>query len=335
MNNLGITLEQARALDALDRTGTFQAAAAVLRRGHTSVLYLIRTLEDALGFAVLDRSGYRTALSPRGRRVLEGCRELLAAEAALHATVAALRAGWEPTVTVVSDGIVPIDPLLHAVRALITEQVPTRIDVRTEFLAGVEAEFERTSADVMIAVVPARTSGLTIVELPPFRATLVARADHPLASGRHTARELARHLLLTVRGSDPRLELSTAHLESRSTVHLNDFAAKRAAILAGIGFGWLPDSSIASELATGELRPIQWSRASTHLFHPRLYHRGQLGPAARRLVASLAGERATSDTHDEAPRASRRRTRAREPKREPKRAPKRTRTTARGARARA
>ena len=291
MNHLGITLEQARALDALERTGTFQAAAAALRRGHTSVLYLIRTLEDALGFAVLDRSGYRTALSARGRRVLEGCRELLAAESSLQATVAALRAGWEPTVTVVSDGIVPIDPLLHAVRALVAEQVPTRIDVRTEFLAGVEAEFERTSADVMIAVVPSRTPGLSTVELPPFRATLVARADHPLATGRHTARDLARHLLLTVRGSDPRLELSTATLESRSTVHLNDFAAKRAAILAGIGFGWLPDALIATELARGQLRPIRWSRASTHVFHPRLHHRGHLGPAARRLVSSLAEER--------------------------------------------
>lgn len=300
MNNVAappsVTLDQARALDALDRAGTFAAAAAALRRGHTSVLYAIRTLEDALGFAVLDRSGYRTRLTARGRRVLEGCRALLAAEAALATTVVELRAGWEPTVSVVFDGIVPIDPLLRAVGRLVDDEVPTRIDVRAEFLAGVEDAFERTAADLMIAVVPPRATGLTAIELAPLRASLVARADHPLARGRHDERAMRGHLLLTVRGSDPRLELPTAGIEARSTVHLNDFASKQAAILAGIGYGWLPDALIESALARGRLRRIRWTRPSSHVFHPRLYHRGQPGPAARQLIAALAGDRFEATT---------------------------------------
>ena len=98
---------------------------------------------------------------------------------------------------------------------------------------------------------------------------------------------MRRHLLLTVRGSDPRLELSTSAIESHSTVHLNDFAAKRTAILAGIGYGWLPDAMIADDLARRRLRRIQWTRSSRHVFHPRVYHDGQPGRAARRLVAAL------------------------------------------------
>ncbi|MBS1122536.1 MAG: LysR family transcriptional regulator [Deltaproteobacteria bacterium] len=291
VNNPSVTLEQARALDALDRAGTFAAAATALRRGHTSVLYLIRTLEDALGFRVLDRTGYRTRLTPSGRRVLEGCRSLLTAEAELATTIVQLRAGWEATVSVVFDGIVPIDPLLRAVGRLVHEQVPTRIDVRAEFLAGVEEAFEHTAADLMIAVLPPRVAGLVAVELAPLHASLVARADHPLADGRHDERALRGQLLLTVRGSDPRLDLSTSGIEARSTVHLNDFASKQAAILAGIGFGWLPDVLIEPELARGRLRRIQWARPSTHVFYPRLYHRGQPGPAARQLIAALEGDR--------------------------------------------
>ena len=283
-----VSLDQARALDALDRHGTFQRAATALRIGHTSVLYAIRTLEDGLRIAVLDRSGYRTRLTPRGRRVLEGCRGLLAAEAELATTILELREGWEPTIAVVFDGIVAIEPLLHAVGRLVAEKVPTRIDVRAEFLGGVEDAFESMTADLMISVLPPRTVGLTAVELPLLRASLVARADHPLARGKHTERDLKSHLLLTVRGSDPRLDLSTAGIEARSTVLLNDFAAKRAAILAGIGYGWLPDGMIARELARGRLERIRWTRPSTHAFHPRLYHRGQPGPAARQLIAALS-----------------------------------------------
>jgi DNA-binding transcriptional LysR family regulator len=223
MHHPAITLEQARALDALARGGTFAAAATELRRGHTSVLYLIRTLEDVLGFPVVDRTGYRTALSARGARVLESCRALLAAEAELASTIRDLRAGWEPTVTVVFDGIVPIEPLLHAVGRLVGERVPTRIDVRAEFLAGVEDAFTRIGAELMIAVLPPRRA-LTSIELAALPASLVARADHPLAHGRHDVRAMRRHLLLTVHGSDPRLDLPTSAIEAHSTVHLNDFA---------------------------------------------------------------------------------------------------------------
>lgn len=287
MNILSITLEQARALDALERSGTFAAAATELRRGHTSVLYLIKTLEDALGFAVVDRSGYRSTLSPRGRRVLDGCRALLAAEAELASTVVELRAGWEPSVTVVFDGIVPIDPLLRALGRLVGEQISTKIDVRAEFLAGVEDAFERMSADVMIAVLPPRAAGLRSIELPALPASLVAGSAHALARGHHDDKAMRGHLLLTVRGSDPRLELPTASIEARSTVHLNDFASKRAAILAGIGYGWLPDALIEGDLRRRRLRRIRWTGASKHVFRPRLYHRSEVGPAARQLIAAV------------------------------------------------
>lgn len=291
MNNVSVTLEQARALDALERCATFARAAQDLRRGHSSVLYLIRTLEDALGFPVLDRSGYRTRLTAKGLRVLESCRNLLAAEAALDATVTELRAGWEPTVSVVFDGIVPIEPLLRAVGRLVKENVPTKFEVRAEFLSGVEQAFEQGRADLMIAVLPPRTRGLASIVLPPLHASLVARADHPLARGKHDEAALRRELLLTVRGSDPRLDLSTANLEAGSTVLLNDFGSKRSAILAGIGFGWLPDALITAELDRRKLRRVRWTRSSVHEFHPRLYHRGQPGPAARRLIAALTSAR--------------------------------------------
>ncbi len=287
MNNLGITLEHARALDALDRHGTFAGAATALRRGHTSVLYLVRTLEDALGFAVVDRSGYRTRLSAQGRRILEGCRAMLAAEAELGATVAELRAGWEPAIAVVFDGVVPIEPLLRAVGRLVAERVPTRIDVRAEFLGGVEDAFEQLHADLMIAVLPPRTLQLSSIKLPTVVASLVAHADHPLARGRHDVRAIRKHLLLTVRGSDPRLELPTSAIEPHSTIHLNDFAGKRAAILAGIGFGWIPDAMISRDLASGRLRRVRWTRSSRHVFHPRLYHPNSPGPAARRLIDAI------------------------------------------------
>lgn len=292
MHNPGITIEQARALDALERCGTFTAAAKELRRGHTSILYALGTLEDALGFPVLDRSGYRTKLTARGRAVLVGCRALLAAESALAVTIEELRAGWEPALTVVFDGIVPIDPLLHAVGRLVGERVPTQIDVRAEFLAGVEEAFERTAADLMIAVLPPRDRELASVELRPLPVSLVAHADHPLARGRHDEAALRGHLLLTVRGSDPRLHLSTGDIEPTITFRLNDFHAKKAGLLAGLGYGWMPEHLVENELKKRVLVPLRWRGAEVHVFEPRLYYRGgrPLGRAARLVVDRLKAD---------------------------------------------
>lgn len=283
----GVSLEQARALVALAQHGTFTGAAQVLRRGHSSVLYLMRTLEDVLGVAVLDRSGYRTALTPAGQRVLQACQLLVAADAALANAVTELRSGWEAQVHVVCDGIVPIAPLLTAVGALLAERVPTRIDVRAEFLAGVEEAFWQNDADLMIAVLPPSRAGLVGVALPPVDASLVVRGDHPLAHGFVSEAALREHVLLTVRGSDPRLLLPTAGIEAHATVRLNDFAAKHTAILAGVGYGWLPDGMIAADLGHGRLRRVQWAGAATHRFTPHLYHRGPLGRAGQRLLDAL------------------------------------------------
>ncbi|MBN1208711.1 MAG: LysR family transcriptional regulator [Myxococcaceae bacterium] len=290
---MNVTLEQARALEALARHGTFAAAAEALHKGHTAVLYALRTLEEQTELVLLDRRGYRTRLTPAGERVLEHCRKLLAAERELEAACAEIRAGWEPTLRIIFDGIFPAEPLLRVVKQLRVEGAGTRFHVSAEFLAGVEATFARDEADVMVSLLPPTLPDLRSYPLAELKAVLVAHRSHPLAKTRGPLKdeELARHLLLTVRGSDPRLQLSTGALEGRSTVHLNDFAAKKAAILEGLGYGWLPEYLMARELRRGELKPLKLARGATHLFHPSLHHRAsvRLGRAASRVVQALTG----------------------------------------------
>ena len=100
---------------------------------------------------------------------------------------------------------------------------------------------------------------------------------------------MQRHLLLTVRGSDERLSLSTVDLDQVSMVHLSDFSSKKAAILQGLGYGWLPEALIARELKKKTLKEIRWKNASEHIYHPCVYHRGErtLGKAARYFLSEV------------------------------------------------
>lgn len=288
------TLEQARALDALARHGTFAKAASALRKRHTAVLYALRTLEEQTGLVLLDRSGYRTRLTAAGERVLVHARALLDAERQLDAACAEIRTGWEPELRLVFDGIFPVEPVLDVVGAIARAGASTRVDVTSEYLAGVERAFVEAEADMMIAVLPPAAPDLRVVRLAPIRARLVAHKDHPLAalsrSGRELGEaELAAHVLLTVRGSDPRLQLSTRGLEPPIAVRLADFHAKKAGILARLGYGWMPEHLVAAELERGVLVPLRWRKENVHVFEPRLYVRAgrQHGRAVRLVVDAL------------------------------------------------
>lgn len=294
---MAITLDQARALDALARHGTFARAAATLRKRHTAVLYSLRTLEEQTGLSLLDRGGYRTRLTAEGEQVLVLARRLLAAEQEMESACEEMRTGWEPDLRLVFDGIFPVQPILDVAFALAKAGARTRVDLSSEFLAGVERTFAESGADLMITVLPASqvlSHQLRVVRLAPIRALLVAHRDHPLgrAGGDLQREDLAAHVLLSVRGSDPRLSLSTAGLEPKIAVRLNDFHAKKAGILAKMGYGWLPEHLMESELARGTLVPLTWKHENQHIFEPRLFYRAgrRLGPAARMVVDRLKGE---------------------------------------------
>jgi DNA-binding transcriptional LysR family regulator len=282
---MNVTLEQARALEALARHGTFVRAAQALHKRHTAVLYALRTLEDQTGLALLDRRGYRTRLTTAGERVLVHARKLLAAERELADACAELKTGWEPDLRLVFDGIFPVEPILQAAMAIATAGASTRVDVSAEFLGGVEAAFIENDAHLMISVLPPVAAELRVVRLAPIRARLVAHREHPLAKAPRDLEpeDLAAHVLLLVRGSDPRLQLSTSGVVPPIAVRLNDFHAKKVGILAKMGYGWMPEHLVSSELERGVLVPLRWKRESVHVFEPRLYYRAgaPFGRAAR------------------------------------------------------
>ncbi|MBL8913122.1 MAG: hypothetical protein JNM17_20670 [Archangium sp.] len=192
---------------------------------------------------------------------------------------------------VVFDTILPLEPFFSFVREVRRVKAPTRVVLSTDSLGGVTARFEAEQAHVMVTILPVEaTPSLEIRSLRRLKARLVAHRSHPLArASRLTQASLADHVLLTVRGSDPRLQLPTADLDRQSAVHLSDFHAKKDAIMAGLGFGWLPEWLIERELRTGALKALSIGSGAVHTFEPRAVVRaGSAGKATRLLLSALS-----------------------------------------------
>src|SRR3569833_4787187 len=91
---MNLTLESLRILDAIDRKGSFAAAALALDRVPSALTYSVRKLEEDLDVLLFDRRGHRAKLTPAGQELLPEGRNLLRAADELEQRVKRTVSGW-------------------------------------------------------------------------------------------------------------------------------------------------------------------------------------------------------------------------------------------------
>jgi len=235
-----ISLDAVEALDAVVRHGSFAAAAKAMRKAQSAVSYGIKQLEEGLGVALFDRRGHRAVLTDAGQMVLEEGRIILARVKRVESLAARFHEDWEPRVEAVVDGIFPMQPVMAALKRMADDGVPTSIQIKVEFLGGVQDRFEKDGADVMLVKDYVRSQGLVEHPLPDVEVILVAAAGHPLVSGDGvlTLADLQRHVELTVHdSSESRRLVDTRLFGGQRVFFLSDFFTKKQAVTMGLGFG--------------------------------------------------------------------------------------------------
>jgi len=285
------TLEGVEALEAIARTGTFAAAAAELHKVPSAVSYQVRQLEEGLGVELFDRSGHKAVLTAAGVALLDEGRFLLARARRMEQLAARFAADWEARLMVVVDGALPTAPLLRALAELGAADLPTHVQLRTEFLAGVPQHFDELQADLMLTLVTPDDPLLERVELPAMSFVLVAAPTHPAAGvSLPDLAALQQHLELSVHDSDAaRSHQDTNLIPGARVFYVGDFAAKKEGLLRGLGLGWMPLPSVADELGSGALVELDYGLGSRRSFPLTMVTRRDrpLGPAGRRLHGLL------------------------------------------------
>jgi DNA-binding transcriptional LysR family regulator len=268
-------LEHIRTFEAVVRTGSFSAAGRELHKAQSAVSYGVQQLEERLGLELFDRSGHRAVLTNAGRALLAEGEKLIEAASRIEELASRIGDGYEPRLQLVIDGIVPQEPIMRALKTLADEHNPTQIQVKVEFLGGVQYRFEREDADIMIVKNFDAGTGYHETTLPFIESVLVCSPDHPLARASaaqvgllHDYVELSVH---DSSGATPAHD-PTAFGGSR-IFYLSDFGAKRQALRLGLGFGWMPTYLADEDLAAGRLVEVDFEGGSRYSFLPRLVSR--------------------------------------------------------------
>jgi DNA-binding transcriptional LysR family regulator len=257
-----ISLELLQMLDAIERHGSFSAAAAALHRVPSAISHAIGKLEDELGFALFEREGRRALLNPAGRTLLEDGRHLLQAAAELERRVQRIATGWEAELRIAVDMLIPVERLYPLVARFLDAGHATRIRLSYEVLGGTWDALATGRADLAIGApgdLPPR-GGIATRPLGETRLLPVVAPAHPLARWRGPVpdEELRRHRAVVIADTSQELRARTIGLQDGQPVlRVPDMRAKAAAQVAGLGFGHLPRWLAAPELAAGRLVEIR------------------------------------------------------------------------------
>lgn len=288
---LRLTLDALQVVDAIERRGSFAAAADELHRTTSTLSYTVKKLEDDLGVQLFDRSGHRAKLTDAGRLLLDEGRAVLDAARAMERRVRSLGDGWEAELEIAVNDLVPLETVLAAVADFYRAGHPTRIRVRTEVLSGVWESLVSRRADVAVTELESRgAADITHRPIGSLPFVFAVAPDHPLAREKQPIKvaTIRRHRVVVVadsaRGGAPR---SSGIAEAADVLTVSSLQAKLAAQLAGLGVGFLPEHVAARPIAQGQLVPLRVAAPKPRLQLSVAWRASEGGPALSWFVERL------------------------------------------------
>ena len=261
-----LTLDSLTVLDAIDRRGSFAAAAEELYRVPSAISYTMQKLEQDLDTAIFDRSGHRAKLTPAGKTLLaEGRRVLLAAHE-LEGQVKRIATGWETELRIAVDTIIPMTSLLPLVKEFYFEHATdddnpnegTQVQLQHEVLGGTWDALISNRADLVIGASgdgPAG-GGYTTSPLGEFNMVFAVAPHHPLAAADEpiSSTEIMKHRAIAIADSSRQLApRSIGLLTGQAVLTVPDMTSKLQAQIDGLGVGYLPQYWAEEAIARQQL----------------------------------------------------------------------------------
>ena len=282
-------IDQLKVFLTVVETGSFTAAAKRLGRAVSAISYTIATLELQLGIALFDREGSRTpTLTQAGAAVLAKARVVAVGVDDLRASVRSLLGGVEAEVTLVVDVMLPSARLVDAVQAFEATFPTVNLRLHVEALSAVAQLVRNGMAAVGVGGgVLATEADLELTHVGDVEMIPVAAPHHPLALARPVpvgAARRHRQLILTVR--TPFSEGPDVGVFAADGWRLADLGAKHALLLAGVGWGNMPEPNVREDLAAGRLVRLDLPEVRSGAYSFLAMHRTDTppGPAAAWLI---------------------------------------------------
>lgn len=256
MKHTKISLEQWQSFKAVVDEGSFAKAAEALNKSQSTVSYAISKLEEQLPTPLLTIEGRKAVLTEEGKVMYRRASQLLDLAISVEQTAVSLAEGWETQLTIDVESIVPINKVLQAIQMFMEKAPQTRITLLETTLSGtVETLLDKKADLVLTGQLPPGFLGTQITEIKMIP---VAHANHPLNREKKplNQQDLQQHRQIVVRDSGTKRNLDAGWLGAEQRLTLSHFSHTLQALIAGMGFSFVPEHLIEKELSSGTLKQL-------------------------------------------------------------------------------
>jgi DNA-binding transcriptional LysR family regulator len=285
------SIDQLLVLLAVEEEGSFTAAARRLGRATSAISYAIDTLEQQLGLPLFDRGTTRKPrLTREGEAVVSEAKAVAFSVETLRARVRGFLDDLEPEVSLVVDSLLPTGRLTRLLRDF-NDKFPTvPIRLLVETLGGVERALRDDHARIGVGSQLHMTmTGFRRVDIEAVRLIPVAAPDHPLARVTKAAPREASDFIQLILSERPAADSRDFGVVSLNSWRIGDLAAKHALLLAGLGWGGMPEPVVRADIVAGRLVRLNLRNWRGGEYNLQAVHKVDTppGPAGRWLIDRL------------------------------------------------
>lgn len=281
--------------------GGFNQAAQAIYKSQSSIHNAVQKIEHSLGVKLFRIEGRKTLLTDAGELVLRRANYLLQEAARVEQVGHTLAEGIESRLRIAIDEIFP-QPLLYKALENTSQQYPLlRIELMESILTGARELLENDEAD--IAVSPVVQKELFNEELCQIEFVAVACPQHPLLQlGRElNLEDLKSYRQIVVRDSAHHKRHDEGWLGANQRWTVSHMRTSIDMIKQGLGFAWLPLTSIWDDLTLGRLKRLPLCSGASRKVNLYLLFSDadKLGPAARTFLGELRHQSIDLPTSDD------------------------------------
>lgn len=268
-----MTYEQLRVLQAVVTEGTFRKASKKIHKSQPALSVMIKNLEEECGVKLFSRDQYRPVLTSEGTVFYEKAVLALAQMNELLGLAYRLAKEEEPLVRIAFNAICPLPALLGTLKKIDDQYPVTQLRVSTESMGGAIERLSEGKSDIVVTTQTDLQGD--IMEAFPLMSVSILPVGHcsyePAKSKKLNSAMIMRNFVqvIVADSSQSKKKQTLDVLPGGKHWIVTDFAAKKDIIMAGMGWGGLPEYLIHKELKRGVL--VQLNVEGFEVRHAQLY----------------------------------------------------------------
>ncbi len=270
-----LTPDSLAMLHAIEKAGSFAAAARALGVVPSALTYRVRLIEDALDVLLFNRSSRQAKLTAAGVELLREGERLLADIDAIANRVKRVATGWESQLTIAVDGIIDRSTVMELCEAFLALNAPTRLKLRDETLTGTLAAVTSGQADLALGIPGILgeggvSSGIHSQSLGAMKFVFAMAPNHPLANAPEPLTDalIRQHRAVAVADSiQSGAGMTIGLLPGQDVFTVSNMDRKIDAQLRGMGVGFVPELMAQPWMEAGRLvtREVERPRRESNL----------------------------------------------------------------------